>query len=325
MMNFCTLFDSHYLSRGLTLYNSLKKQCASFHLYVVAFDEKTLEVLSTLKPEHLTVISLQDFENKNLLAVKPLRSKAEYCWTCTPSTVRYCLDTFQLSDCTYIDADLYFYNDPEILKNEMGDASVSITPHNFSASYKEYSKFGKYCVQFMTFKNNEEGRKVLEDWEKSCLDWCYAKLENNRFGDQKYLDEWPHKFSSVYEINNPGSGIAPWNVQQYRFDRPTGNLTGIVLESDQAFKPIFYHFHGLKFFKNNLLALTTEYLLNANCRQHIYYPYLIELDATQVMLAEHGFAEDVQGVQSFNPPEEPALTFKNVLKYFRVKIKQILS
>lgn len=35
-MNFCTLFDSYYLDKGLALYSSLEKVSEDFTLYVFA-------------------------------------------------------------------------------------------------------------------------------------------------------------------------------------------------------------------------------------------------------------------------------------------------
>lgn len=39
MMNFCTLFDSYYIHKGIALYLSLERVCDDFKLYVMAFDE----------------------------------------------------------------------------------------------------------------------------------------------------------------------------------------------------------------------------------------------------------------------------------------------
>lgn len=207
MYNFCTLFDSNYLSRGIAMYDSLKRHCSNFHLYIIAFDDKAYDILTKLALENITVISLKNFETEQLLAVKPTRTRAEYCWTCTPSTIRYIFDTFKVENCTYIDADLYFYNSPKILFDEMAEKSVLITEHRFTPKYDRSKISGKYCVQFMMFKNNQYGLKVLNWWIDACLDWCYDKYEDGKFGDQKYLDDWITRFKGiVHELQNLGGG-----------------------------------------------------------------------------------------------------------------------
>ena len=70
---------------------------------------------------NVTVISLREFEDQKLLIAKENRSSGEYCWTCTPSTVLYVLDHYDVDSCTYIDADLYFFSSPQILIDEVGD------------------------------------------------------------------------------------------------------------------------------------------------------------------------------------------------------------
>src|SRR5688500_636594 len=133
--NYCTLFDSYYLSRGLAMYRSLSKHCPDFHFYIFAFDKTSDTILRQLALRNVTVISLDEFEDERLLAVKSDRSKGEYCWTCTSSTIYYCITQFNLEHCTYIDADLYFFSNPNVLVDEMGDNAVLITEHRYSKQY----------------------------------------------------------------------------------------------------------------------------------------------------------------------------------------------
>ena len=109
--------------------------------------------------------------------------------------------------------------------------------------YDQTDTSGIYCVQFMYFKNNLEGKKILSDWRKQCIKWCYNRFENGKFGDQKYLDNWPQKYSRVHILNNLGGGVAPWNVQQYKVLK---NLKFLKLSNKTKFNLIFYHFHSVK-------------------------------------------------------------------------------
>jgi len=274
MLNFCTLFDSNYLSRGLAMYESLVENCNDFHLYIFAFDEISYTVLKKLELPHTSIISLPEFENEELLRVKPGRSRAEYCWTCTPSTILFCIEKYKLDHCTYIDADLYFYSNPEILLNEIGDKSVLITEHRYIPKYDQSLTSGKYCVQFMTFKNTSEGLNVLTWWKNACITWCYNRLENGKFGDQKYLDDWTTRFNCVHVLQNEGGGLAPWNIEQYQI---TSNFKYICKKNKttEKVKPVFYHFQSLSFYSKNLIELAADfYAISAKIKKCIYFPYI---------------------------------------------------
>ena len=109
-MNFCTLFDSNYLNRGLALYVSLKKVCDEFKLYVVTFDDLAYEKLTQTGLTSLVVERLQDFETQELLAVKSTRTRAEYCWTCGPSVIYHFMEKYHLDSC-HTDSFLFVHDD----------------------------------------------------------------------------------------------------------------------------------------------------------------------------------------------------------------------
>ncbi len=301
MYNYCTLFDSNYLTRGLVMYESLKRHSTHFHLYIFAFDDLSYKMLKKLNLDSVTVISLKEFEDEELLSIKESRSAGEYCWTCTPSTIKYCIEYYTLENCTYLDADLYFYGDPSVLIEEMGEKSVLITPHRYTPQYDQSATSGIYCVQFMTFKNDERGIEVLEWWRNACNEWCYARFEDGKFGDQKYLDDWLERFKGVHELQNLGGGVAPWNVQQY-------NL------SDSRFKLIFYHFHNFKFLENNKVEFG-GYKLNREVIDYLYKPYIKHLDEITQTLKEFDNTNDYNGIV-----RKELYDWKEPLRYVKRKL-----
>ncbi len=319
MSYYCTLFDTNYLSRGLAMYESLKKQAKNFHLYVLAFDEKCERILKKLSLEHTTVISLEEFENDELKEVKKTRSRGEYCWTCTPSLIKYCIEKYNLPLCTYLDADIYFYDDPEILLEEMGNHSVMISPHNYTPVYDQSETSGIYCVQFVTFRNDERGMMVLDWWRNACNAWCYARVENGKFGDQKYLDDWPERFDGVYVMKHLGGGVAPWNVQQYDFFKyEEGKIYLMQKHTKRIFSLIFYHYHNLRFRNNEKVDLGT-YLIPLWARKKLYKEYILCLMSmnTKAQYVENG---DYNGVVSLKRDwKKVLLSFLgkiNFMKYF---------
>lgn len=275
--NFCTLFDSNYLTRGLALHQSMMKFIPDFRLFIFAFDDRSYKILTAMKLKNTEVISLKEFEDPELLKVKPTRSIAEYCWTATSSTVLYVLDKFGVDNCTYIDADICFYSSPEPIFNELGDKSILLTEHRYSPQYNKEVKSGKYCVQFVTFKNDEKGRKALTWWRERCLEWCYDRYEDGKFGDQLYLDDWTERFEGVHVMQHHGGGLAAWNVQQYEFDKESDKITGTVSSSGEKFDVIFYHYHYLRFFKDGKIELGRR-ILTDDVLNIFYKPYIHKLN-----------------------------------------------
>ncbi len=263
------------------MYESLKKHSKEFHLYIFAFDDRSYKLLTILALEHVTAISLAEFEDTELLKIKSTRSKVEYCWTCTPSIIKYSIEKYNLESCTYLDADLYFFSDPSVLIEEMGDKSVLITEHRYTSRYNQCATSGIYCVQFMTFKDDINGMKVLNWWRNVCNEWCYARFEDGKFGDQKYLDDWMTRFDGVHVMRHLGGGVAPWNIQQYDI-------------ADSSFKLVFYHFHNCKFLNQDKIELG-QYKLRPNDLRIIYMPYLKHLENIKKKLEQMGETYDYHG------------------------------
>jgi hypothetical protein len=258
------------------MYISLAEKCDDFHLYIFTFDENSHSILSSLFLNHVTIISLNEFEDTELLKVKQTRSKGEYCWTCTSSTILYCLENYFLDHCTYIDADLFFFNNPKVLHDEMGNNDVLITGHRYSPEYDQSEKSGIYCVQYITFKNTENSIKILKWWRNACLNWCYATYEDGKFGDQMYLDDWTTRFNGVHVLKHLGGGVAPWNVNQYQISQNGIRLLGKEISTGVVFDVIFYHFHAIYCRRKSFIReyFFEGYNLTTTARNHLYKKYI---------------------------------------------------
>ncbi|MCR5187348.1 MAG: hypothetical protein K6C97_00325 [Treponema sp.] len=284
MLNFVTLFDKNYMSRGIVLYNSLKENCKQdFTLYVLAMDNQTAEYLKNLNHQNLVVFTVEDTKVMYpvLEKLQKERTRAEFSWTLSSFSIQYCLRQFNLDSCTYIDSDICFYNDPQILIDELNGKSVMITEHRYTPEYDLAAINGKFCVQFMYFKNDDEGNKVLEYWRSSCQEWCYNRNEDGKFGDQMYLNDWESRFAScVYNCHNPGCGLAPWNVQQYKIVQKEEKLYVEDLITKVQTPIVFYHYHELKEYAPKKWCLT-HYRLTSEQKEILYKPYIQKLYAVE--------------------------------------------
>jgi hypothetical protein len=266
------------------MYRSLENTCDNFHLYIFAFDDRCFDILNKLKLKNATIIPLSDFEDSKLLSVKPTRTKAEYCWTSTSSTILYVIEKYKVQSCTYVDADLYFYKDPKILLDEMADKSILITEHRYPPKFNRSVSSGIYCVQFITFVNDRNGLEALKWWRDACIEWCYDRYEDGKFGDQKYLDDWPTRFKGVHVLQNLGGGLASWNVEQYPFVERKGNHIIFINKQDNSkFEAVFYHFHHVRFFKNDVADFGWRHP-TLPVVKNLYVPYIEELQKSESMI-----------------------------------------
>jgi hypothetical protein len=270
--HYCTLFDANYLARAIVMYRSLMSSGESFQLHAVCFDELSRRILERLGWPYLDAIPLQHVETPRLLAVKADRSLQEYCWTTTPFVIGHVLDACGGDRVTYLDADLRFYSSPSTLLDELDAAggSILITPHRYAARRDLSARFGKYCVQFTTFGGDPSARSALEWWQDRCLEWCFARAEDGKYGDQKYLDDWPTRFKGVHVLGHIGGGVAPWNVGRYRLSKEDGRLR---VDGQPL---VFYHFHAYKHYANGVHDLG-GFKLGAEVVELLYRPYAEEL------------------------------------------------
>ena len=302
---FTTLFNSYYLCKGIAMYESLLRVCDNFHLYIFAFDEKSYAYLKQQNYANVTIISLKELEDyfPKLLEVKSSRTFAEYCWTTTAYTIKYCLDNFKIDHCIYVDADLYFMSNPRVLVDEVGKDDIVITEHNYTPCYDQSATSGKYCVQFILVKNNANGRFIIDWWKDACYDWCYNRYEDGKFGDQKYLDDWTTRFQNVHVLQHLGV-VAPWNIQQFALSNQENEILLVHKNTKKEYSLIFYHFHYFHHCKilNFYEYIYGPYELSNRVIKMVYRPYLNDISNIHKELNGNGFADEDLGYFDIEEP-----------------------
>lgn len=273
-MNYCTIFDTAYTSRGLLCHKSLLNVEPDAHLYIFCLDIECATLLLAENLVNCTVLHPKEFECTELLAVKSKRSNGEYAWTVKPYAISYIFSKFNADECSYIDADLYFYAAPKILSGRFNKSSVILTPHNYSRTHDTSEMNGIYCAQFVKFRNDKAGNDLLMWWKERCLEWCYNRHEPGRFGDQKYLEQIALKRSVA--AANSFCFAAPWNITRYRLKFQKSVLFAIDKETNEMNLVIFFHFHGLKLI-NRFSFDVGGYYIPTSTFSHFYRSYIGEL------------------------------------------------
>jgi hypothetical protein len=297
MRYFCTLFDINYCSRGLTLYHSLQKHCKDFTLWILCMDDVTFDTLSGFKLEHARLIRLSVFEagDDALLVAKSNRTKVEYYFTCTPSLPLFVLRQQPEVDLiTYLDSDLFFYTDPEVLFEEFGAGSVGLIEHRFSERFAFLVRRGKYNCGWLSFRRDFDGLACANWWRERCNEWCYDREEGDRFADQKYLEQWPRLFDNVVVLKQLGANVGPWNLANF----PVSITDSRVLIGSEPL--VFFHFHGFRHLGGRLYDTgigAFKVSLTNTIREHIFSPYLATLAQQNFELAKRGCSTQASSIR----------------------------
>lgn len=274
MYAFCTYFDSRYLAQGLALYQSLQQHCSAFELWVLCLDRSTYTTLTQRALPNMRLIALEELEQDDpaLRHAKTNRTLVEYYFTCTPSLPLFIFaQRPNVEFLTYLDADLFFFADPEPVFAEIADHSIAISAHRFPSRLRHLHKYGIYNVGWLSFRADQNGMACLRRWRAQCLDWCYDRVEPDRYADQKYLDDWGARFDRVCVLQHKGANLAPWNLDNYRIQAGANH----IWIDEQPL--IFFHYQGLKritrwWYNSNSAHYGTK--LSAVVRKNIYGPYI---------------------------------------------------
>jgi len=283
-VSYCTYFDRNYLIKGMAMIQSL---IAHDHeenpIFVVCLDELTQVLLSELNYPRVTLIPLHaiEYHDMSLIEAKNNRSLVEYYWTLTPSIILWIFNHYPDSDnLIYLDADLYFYSSPKPIFDHFTHHHVLIHEHRFSDHLLQLEEHGKYNVGLLGFRRSFESLTVLKSWRNQCNAWCYRRIEDGKFGDQLYLNDWPQTFNGIYVIQDIGAGVAPWNHDQYDFDILADGQ--IVINQIPI---IFYHFHSLTFCTPELIIpVNLSYSLREDILRLCFIPYITKLYQNYVTL-----------------------------------------
>lgn len=294
MRHFCTYADHRFLPRALALVDSLKKSGDKFRLWFLCLSPECRERLERLADENIVAVELGDLEafDPALLTVKPARSRAEYIFTLTAAWMVFLFASRREIDIlTYLDADLYFFGDYEDVFDELGDASIGIVEHRHARMDSDRLRYGRFNVGWVSVRRDEEGLSCARRWREQCIDWCHDRVEDGKFGDQKYLDEWPNFYQKVKIIDHPGANLAPWNLGRHK-------LGGTRFAPMADGRPVlFYHFTNM--WRSRPSYIWTglgDYEISISRKQvaakSLYKPYLSAIRLATARLRAEGY-EDI--------------------------------
>ena len=271
---YCTYFDSGYLSRGLTLIESLRAHGDDSSILILALDNDVKVFFDEKQMPGVRAILVDELERVEpaLAALKSTRSRMEYYFTCTPLLIRYAMNSANKpgSVAIYLDADLFFFDAPQRALEALGHGSVGIIEHRYPARLAQrLAKYGRFNVGWVAFVDDENGRRVLDWYAHSTLEWCGDTPTEGKYADQGYLDRFP-EFAGVEILHSGAFNLAPWNSARHDIRIVNGT---VMVDGD----PLdFFHVHGLRRVGDWFVTAQSVYgaKLSPALRQGVYEPYV---------------------------------------------------
>jgi hypothetical protein len=210
------------------------------------------------------------------------RSRPEQIFTLGPAFALRAMAKAQPGEwVVYCDADLFFYSPLDDILAPFTRASAVIVPHrHYPHNKRRLSKYGEFNVGLVAFRNDPDGRRILNYWADACRDWCRDSAESGKYADQKYLEHFGAISPNLEVDRRIGANVAPWNASFKRLSIATKNF---LIDGS----PILYaHMQGLRRYRGGwtLGHLPFLSLASKQLRDLIYLPYLGKLEDWAIRL-----------------------------------------
>lgn len=272
---FTTVLSCTYLYKGLCMYQTLKRHCSNFKLFILCADDECYRIFQDMKLADIELLRVEQIENVSIREAKNNRSYLEFCWTLKPVALYYVMKNYRNADYyAHLDADLYFFADPISLFMEKPDAVLYLVDHNNSKEFLQtYETSGRFNTGFVGCRNSDTARNAVKWWRDRCVQRCFSTPDpiNKLFGDQRYVERWLELFDGVHVVENKGANVAVWNIRGYNI---SSKNDGVYVDDNPL---IFYHFSGFCILNENEFSLTWFQPIEENTLNLIYLPYMKHL------------------------------------------------
>ncbi len=261
MSVFCTISTFHHLYKAYALADSL-----------TVFDCKLIVLLvdgaveNTLDHHNISLLGLKDLtaDGSTSIIDKYARNQDKLRWALKSVLLLELLKTHD--KIAYVDNDIFFFNSPKFLFDELETNTLLLTPHFYPSSplknqtwLEANFRLGLYNAGFIGVNNNAV--KALEWWRDCCLYEIKKAYWRGLFDDQKYLNLLPVLFDQVEIIKHRGCNLAGWNdsVSLKKEDVIFVHFNGFTLDKfsdkDNRYHYLFEQYvHHIKHYSSEVLT-----------------------------------------------------------------------
>ncbi|HZY61825.1 MAG TPA: group 1 glycosyl transferase [Edaphobacter sp.] len=244
----CTIISPNYLAYARTVSASYLAHHPGerfFVLIVADLSSKDQQLFAEEKfvPIFLPEIGLEDVRREAMkYDILELNTNVK------PTFMKHLLRAFALENLVYLDPDIYVYKYLAPVFDALNTgASAVLTPHLTSPindekhpGEQEMLYNGTYNLGFIAVRQCEESSRLLDWWERRCLDLGFSEGRTGLFVDQKWMNLAPGLFEQVKILRHPGCNMAYWNLHERVLTEDEHGYR--VNDSDPL---CFFHFSGI--------------------------------------------------------------------------------
>lgn len=189
----------------------------------------------------------------------------------------------------YVDNDIYFYNSPDFLFEQLKKRSVLLTPHYYPADptnnqiwLEANFRVGLYNAGFIGV--SQKGKEAMQWWGNCCLYNVKKAYSRGLFDDQKYLDLMPVLFDDVEILKHRGCNVAGWNIETSV--RSLNHKGELMLNNTWPLIFIHFNYYTIQQIvsgKDSLLIPYWEEYLSVLCKEHPGYDPQKEIGSWKIL------------------------------------------
>lgn len=259
-----TICAKNYIGLAQVLEHSIRKFNKDIEFYILVADEVDDDLLVSL-PDNVLI-------SKDILKDQILESEwnelsfkynlTEFCTSIKPFCFKYLFDKKNASNVIYLDPDIYFFSNIDVIFSLLNEYQIILTPHITQISEKYEGdrpelgllSSGVYNLGFLALAKSSETQKLLNWWGNRLRNFCFIDPIDGSFTDQRWIDFIPCFFENkdLLVSKNKGLNLAPWNFFERKILKKDGGFfvenrnknDGVLLNVD---KLVFVHFSGYNY------------------------------------------------------------------------------
>ena len=240
----CTIVARNYLAQARAFARSFQKHHPGGTVYVLLVDridgafDPAKEPFITIPVEEL---GIPDFP---VWAFK--YSILELSTAVKPFLLRFLLTTKGHDHVMYFDPDILCYAPMTPIFDALEKNAIVLIPHltdplpedGFLPRQIDILRSGAYNLGFLAIRKTPLVLNMLEWWHERLKLFCYVRLAEGLFVDQRWMDLVPGLFPDMCVLTDHGCDVAYWNVHCRIFEKRDRSyvVDGVPLR--------FFHFSG---------------------------------------------------------------------------------